>query len=87
MAIRHRPKCLFWGSRFSARRLDASDSTANITDDSNLAVARLLRDLVEPIGRKGGLLDGEEIAAAIQDEGVKVGYGVTQGETGTILGK
>ena len=57
-----------------------------ITDDSNLAVARLLKGLVEPLGHEGGLLDGTEIAEAIQqEEEVKVGYGVREGETGTIL--
>ena len=56
-----------------------------ITDDSNLAVARLLKGLVEPLGREGGLLDGTEIAEAVQRENVKVGYGVREGETGMIL--
>ena len=56
-----------------------------ITDDSNLAVARLLKGLVEPLGHEGGLLDGKEIAEAVQQESVKVGYGVREGETGTIL--
>lgn len=49
-----------------------------ITDDSNLAVARLLKGLVEPLGHEGGLLDGTEIAEAVQRENVKVGHGVRE---------
>ena len=56
-----------------------------ITDDSNLAVARLLKGLVDPLGHGGGLLNGPEIAEAIQKERDKVTYGVRAGEAGTIL--
>ncbi|KAL8786671.1 MAG: hypothetical protein Q9195_008107 [Heterodermia aff. obscurata] len=56
-----------------------------VTDDSNLAVARLLKGLVDPLGHGGGLLDGEEIAEAVQKEGERVSYGVSEGVEGTIL--
>lgn len=56
-----------------------------ITDDSNLAVARLLKGLVNPLAQGGGLLNGPEIAEAIQKGKDKVTYGVREGEAGTIL--
>ena len=56
-----------------------------ITDDSNLAVARLLKGVVDPLGQGGGLLNGPEIAEAIQKERGTVSYGVREGEAGRIL--
>ena len=40
-----------------------------VLDDSNLVVARLLRTLVGRLGDHGSLLDGKELARAIQREG------------------
>ena len=56
-----------------------------ITDDSNLAVARLLKGLLEPLNHGAGLLDAREIAEAVQDHKDTVGYGVREGKEGTIL--
>ena len=63
--------------------------------DSNLVTARLLHGLVGRLGQRGGLLDGREIAEAVEQEGLngravhgendgragreKVGYGVREG--------
>ena len=48
-----------------------------VVDDSNLCVARLLQSLVQRIGTNGSLLDGKEIARAIELESKgKVAYGV-----------
>ena len=68
-----------------------------VADDSNLVTARLLHGLVDRLGEKGGLLDGREIAKAVEQEGrkggdggrgrEKVGYGVREGITeGTSTG-
>lgn len=51
----------------------------NILDDSNLALARLLYGLVGRLGGRGSLLDGKQLADAIQasgSEGGQVVYGV-----------
>ena len=56
-----------------------------VTDDSNLAVARLLKGLVDPLGHEGGLLLGPEIAEAVQKEGASVSYGVREGVDGRSL--
>ena len=48
-----------------------------VIDDSNLCVARLLQGLVQRIGGSGSLLDGKEIAKAIQEASKgDVAYGV-----------
>ena len=56
-----------------------------VADDSNLAIARLLKGLVDPLGRGGGLLDGQEIAEAVQKEGETVSYGISEGDDGRTL--
>ena len=56
-----------------------------ITDDSSFAVARLLKGLIEPLGPAGGLLNGNEIAEAIQADHQTVGYGVRQGQAGGFI--
>lgn len=63
-----------------------------IPGDSNLITAQLLRGLVGKIGDQGGLLQGKEIADAIQREtsGVAggrgtIGYGVRDGNGGIVL--
>ena len=56
-----------------------------VTDDSNLAVARLLKGLVEPLGHEGGLLGGQELAEAVHKEEELVSYGVSEGVNGRIL--
>ena len=56
-----------------------------VTDDSNLAIARLLKGLVNPLGRRGGLLDGQEIAEAVQREGETVSYGVSESDDGRTI--
>ena len=56
-----------------------------ILDDSNLAVARLLHGLVGRVEGRGSLLDGKQLAEAIQAEGSKDGhitYGVSDGGDG-----
>ncbi|KAI9881078.1 MAG: hypothetical protein M1830_008236 [Pleopsidium flavum] len=56
-----------------------------VLDDSNLVVARLLSTLVGRLGGGGSLLDGKEIAHAIQREGDGkggVGFGVTSDSAG-----
>ena len=55
-----------------------------VADDSNLAVARLLKGLVDPLGHEGGLLGGQEIAEAVQKEDL-VSYGVSEGVHGNTL--
>ena len=55
-----------------------------VTDDSNLAVARLLKGLVDPLGHEGGLLVGSEIAEAVQ-KGGSVSYGVSERVGGRSL--
>ncbi|KAL8651895.1 MAG: hypothetical protein Q9226_004493 [Calogaya cf. arnoldii] len=63
-----------------------------IPGDSNLITARLLQGIVGNIGDKGGLLKGEEIADAIQQEALGVGngrgtigYGVRDGAGAIVL--
>ncbi|KAL8874696.1 MAG: hypothetical protein Q9198_006855, partial [Flavoplaca austrocitrina] len=63
-----------------------------IPGDSNLVTARLLQGMVEKIGEKGGLLEGKEIADAIQREVSgsatgrgTVGYGFRDGKDGLVL--
>ena len=63
-----------------------------IPGDSNLVTARLLQGMVGKIGEKGGLLEGKEIADAIQWEVLgsgngrgSVGYGVRDGKEGMVL--
>ena len=56
--------------------------------DSNLVMARLLQGLVAPLGGRGGLLAGREIAEAIQGESEakdEVVYGEVQRDIGTVL--
>ncbi|KAL8733952.1 MAG: hypothetical protein Q9181_003365 [Wetmoreana brouardii] len=60
--------------------------------DSNLVTARLLQPLVSKIGEHGGLLEGKEIAEAIEREGEDnvdgkgtVGYGIRERPGGTVL--
>ncbi|MCJ1479828.1 hypothetical protein MMC13_008514 [Lambiella insularis] len=47
-----------------------------VIDDSYLAIARLLRPIVEKLGDEGGLLDGDEICEAL-GENMQVVYGST----------
>ncbi|KAL9036842.1 MAG: hypothetical protein Q9180_004064 [Flavoplaca navasiana] len=63
-----------------------------IPGDSNLVTARLLQGMVGKIGEKGGLLQGREIADAIQREVSgsaggrgSVGYGIRDGKEGMVL--
>ncbi|KAL9599152.1 MAG: hypothetical protein Q9219_004019 [cf. Caloplaca sp. 3 TL-2023] len=63
-----------------------------VPDDSNLVVAKLLHGLVGNVGERGNLLEGKEIAEAIEKEGDMagrekgaVGYGVREGSSGTVL--
>lgn len=53
--------------------------------DSNLAVARMLKGLVEKLGDGGGLLDDREMAEAIQRNTGDVGYGVRESDRGPLL--
>lgn len=48
-----------------------------VPDDSSLSTARLLQGLVGRLGREGSLLDGKEMAAALDKQGAgRVVYGI-----------
>lgn len=53
--------------------------------DSNLVTARMLKSLVDKLGDRGGLLDDRQLAEAIQKDTGNVGYGVKEGDQGTVL--
>lgn len=53
--------------------------------DSNLATAKILRGMIGKLGDGGGLLDDREMAEAIQRHVGDVGYGIREGDQGTVV--